>query len=262
MAGQDRTVYALLGNQEKGYFVDLAANDPVYFSNTRTLERDHGWSGLCIEANPHYWPLLRTVRTCTVVGAAVASDEREMNFTDAGGFGGLTDLLHGPGAKGLGWGEVEFAEPPKASFTARTVPLSSIFASFGAPPTIDYMSLDVEGAEGLVMATFPWHRHNISVLTVERPKNALRASLASHGYGFVCTSGVFGDELWVHRASVPPSRYRNRVLRCRGQYRCEGIADPHYSCDMEGGAQGDAAAMPVGGGVEESSIGSALLPPR
>ena len=33
------------------YFVDLAANHAIYLSNTRSLERDHGWEGTCIEAN-------------------------------------------------------------------------------------------------------------------------------------------------------------------------------------------------------------------
>lgn len=261
--GQDRAAYAVLGRKERGYFVDCAANEPVHLSNSRALERDHGWRGLCIEANPYYWPLLRTVRSCAVVGTAVASDEREVGFTAAAEFGGLTGLLHGPSSTKLAPNEPRFTEEPRADFTARTVPLSSILAAFGAPPTIDYMSLDVEGAEGLVMASFPWHRHNISVLTVERPKAELRAALASHGYGFVCTAGGFGDELWVHTASVPPSRYRGRAVPCRGEYRCEGLVDPNYSC----GAEERARAAPAGGQaaaapVDSVEAPSALQPPR
>jgi hypothetical protein len=51
-AGQDRTVAALLRRQRGGFFLDLAANEPVVLSNTRTLERDFGFKGICIEVKP------------------------------------------------------------------------------------------------------------------------------------------------------------------------------------------------------------------
>jgi hypothetical protein len=32
-----------------GFFVDLAAYDAVAYSNSYVLERDYGWSGICVE---------------------------------------------------------------------------------------------------------------------------------------------------------------------------------------------------------------------
>lgn len=68
--GQDRTVFSLLdaaGLQgKKGFFIDLAARHPLETSNTRALERNLGWSGLCIEANERYWDKLATLRNYTV----------------------------------------------------------------------------------------------------------------------------------------------------------------------------------------------------
>ena len=52
--GQDRVVSTLLASKH-GYFIDLAASEPLMHSNTRALERDFGWNGICIEANPRYW---------------------------------------------------------------------------------------------------------------------------------------------------------------------------------------------------------------
>ena len=49
--GQDRTVAELLGWKHDGYFVDVGASDPHVASNSRALERDYGWRGLCIEAS-------------------------------------------------------------------------------------------------------------------------------------------------------------------------------------------------------------------
>ena len=52
---QDEEVAAVLTETgaplRNGYFIDLAANDPIFLSNTRALERDHGWRGLCIDGN-------------------------------------------------------------------------------------------------------------------------------------------------------------------------------------------------------------------
>lgn len=201
--GQDRTVYELLGNKEGGFFIDLAAHTPVEMSNSRALERDHGWRGLCIDANPRYWGLLKAIRTCTIIGVAVADDERELLFIDKEGVGGLETFQRSV---------AKYARNQRSAgtFVARTAPFSSIIAAFHVPPTIDYLSLDVEGAEAWVMASFPWSKHNISVLTVERPPRALKAMLLEHGYAHICTSGFFGDELWVHKPSVPAHRYRSR----------------------------------------------------
>ena len=78
--GQDKTVAKLLQFQYGGFFVDLAANQPVCLSNTRALERDYGWRGLCIEPNSELLLPLVKQRNCTVVGAVVSSQEEVVVF--------------------------------------------------------------------------------------------------------------------------------------------------------------------------------------
>lgn len=39
----------------KGYFIDLAANDFKFLSNSYSLETFEHWEGVCIEANRQYW---------------------------------------------------------------------------------------------------------------------------------------------------------------------------------------------------------------
>ena len=79
-AGQDRSASALLGGKRGGFFLDLASNEPIILSNTRALERDFGFRGICIEANPFYWQGLSEVRSCSVVGAAIAAEAGEVKF--------------------------------------------------------------------------------------------------------------------------------------------------------------------------------------
>eukprot|EP00966_Prymnesium_polylepis_P305116 7050366-Prymnesium_polylepis.1 len=190
---QDHFVYELLEQMKGGYFVDLASNHPVDHSNSRALERDHNWHGLCIEANPRYWRLLRAVRSCTVVGVAASDLEGVATFQDTrkGGSGALAALLNKPKTDALG------------TFQVRTMPLRKILAQLGSPRNISYFSLDVEKAEPLVMSSFPWEAHRFAVMTVEMlsdksdtPEMQARNSIARHRR---------------HRRSAPTARHRHPV---------------------------------------------------
>ena len=80
--------------------------------------------------------------------------------------------------------------------------LQRVLYKFGAPNTIDYLSLDVEGAESAVLAeTFPWNRYTFLTLTIERPPPDLNNRLFRHGYLFVSLIGI-ADVAFVH-ASHP-----------------------------------------------------------
>lgn len=51
-AGQDEAIYKILNEKHGGFFVDIGANDGMTASNTLWLERQQGWSGLVVEADP------------------------------------------------------------------------------------------------------------------------------------------------------------------------------------------------------------------
>jgi hypothetical protein len=129
---QDELVAGLLRNKRQGYFIDLAANDAVKWSNTFALEQQLDWSGLCIEPNAAYWKAL-SYRACQVVGAVVGKvrDEHVMfgfGNPQGGEFGGIT------------------SKPKEMGYSTRqsTVTLLEIFQRYNVPREIDYLSLDVE----------------------------------------------------------------------------------------------------------------------
>ena len=65
---QDRVVLKVHGGKRAGFFVDAAANHPSLLSSTRSLERDYGWRGVCVEPQESLWRLL-AARRCVCVGA-------------------------------------------------------------------------------------------------------------------------------------------------------------------------------------------------
>jgi hypothetical protein len=189
---QDEVVSTLFQGKRDGYFVDLAANDAVRISNTYALETNFGWRGICLEPNPMYWPSL-AYRKCDVVAAVVGQksmEEIQFKYPNrAGPQGGIVgkDFDNKEASK---FGE----DHPRYTAT-----LLDIFERFDTPNVIDYLSLDIEGAEDLVMQGFPFERYRINVLTVERPSDELRSLLEQHDYILLKQLKRWGETVWIHR---------------------------------------------------------------
>lgn len=212
-AGQDRCVADVFDKMRDGFFVDLAANHPVYLSNTRTLERDFGWRGLCIDGNAELLGELARHRRCTVVGALVSAHaDTTLTFrkfqpadwvTNASswehGLSGIVSpswwqRLTGKSASSAAAGAV-----PAVDVQVQATTLTNILNAFNTPNTgIDYLSLDVEGAEWDVLRAFPFNSIPIRVLTVERPPARVRKLLKAHNFTYARDIGVRLDEMWLH----------------------------------------------------------------
>jgi hypothetical protein len=190
---QDEIVSALFRRKRGGYFVDLAANDAVFYSNTFALETSFGWKGLCIEPSNVYWPSL-SYRRCQVVGAVVGNDREEIQFQfrAKGLFGGIRG-----DSFSTKYNKEDVIQPRV------TVSLEAVLDKFDAPRTIDFMSLDVEGAESLVLQAPLLERYRFNVLTIERPKLELRKVLVNHGYVEAAKRlSDWGETLWLHSSAV------------------------------------------------------------
>ena len=65
-------------------------------SNSRTLERDFGWTGICVDGNQQMLDKLVAQRTCTVVKGIVSSESGvEVEFTNPIAGGTWEDAMGG-----------------------------------------------------------------------------------------------------------------------------------------------------------------------
>lgn len=194
-ANQDQVVMTLFHSQRNGYFIDLAANDATYLSNTYVLETQYEWTGLCMEPNPIYWYNLAHMRpNCQIVAAVVGGNQtQQVPFRYSGEeYGGIAGTGFDNGQK---W--VNKAKP------AYTMPIVDLLERFQAPAVVDYLSLDVEGAETFVMENFPFDRYHIKVITAERLKGPIRGYLKANGYEFIGRLTKWGESLWIHKDDIP-----------------------------------------------------------
>lgn len=190
-AGQDEVVMSLLRNKTNGYFVDLAANDATHLSNTYVLETRFHWKGLCIEPNPQYWENLVFRENCKIVAAVVGKEfMQQVHFRfDAGDHGGIAGSGFDNGPRFKSQSEVRY-----------TVTVEEILTKFDAPHHIDYLSLDVEGAEEFIMQGFPFDKYHVSIMTTERPSNPLRELLAKNGFKNIVRLTKWGEIMWAHES--------------------------------------------------------------
>jgi len=212
-ASQDKTVVKLFANMPashhgRRFFVDLAANQPIVLSNTRALERDYGWHGICIDGNPQLLEKLLAQRSCDVYEAVVmsksgvevsfaapevAKDWKQSGWTEDSFGGILSDTTDNRVA------QPKSAQRKWAVTTHTSVTLIDILIDAKAPSAIDYLSLDIEGAEYDALSAFNFSAYTFSVLTIERPSRPLRELLRNNGYMYVQDLRCdFGEQLWVH----------------------------------------------------------------
>ncbi len=192
--GQDRWVLSTLRNKRDGYFVDLAASDGITHSNTWVLEKSWGWAGIAIEPNPYFFPKMAARRSVTKYECAVDDKPGTVPFrVDNGGLGGIVadDTDNNPAVRGEQLKNAEVVEVPSRTLT-------ELLDEAGAPATIDYLSLDVEGAEERVLRALDLDRYTFFCMTIERPNDAVNARLKDHGYRFVKSDNF--DAFYIHES--------------------------------------------------------------
>jgi FkbM family methyltransferase len=172
--GQDFWVFGEAFNGARSrYFVDIGAADGITESNTYLLEKRFGWSGICVEPDPRSYAKLARNRSCVCLNACADAAEGEVDFVFMGRHGGIVDS--------------DTDNKPDGTTTSgyvrlRTRRLEDILREQGSPRVIDYLSIDVEGAEDRVLGAFPFAEYRFNCLTVERPGTSLRAILDENGY--------------------------------------------------------------------------------
>lgn len=188
--GLDRKLESYL-DFNGGYFVELGANDGVAQSNTLYFERERGWRGVLIEPILHNFIRCRQNRSAEnhFVCAACVSSAHPQPFvklayanlmtTPLGLESDIDDPLQHAESGQVYLPQGESTVEVMAS--ART--LGDILKDAGAPPRIDLLSLDVEGAELDVLKGLDHASHQFSYMLIEsRNPQRLAEHLAGHGY--------------------------------------------------------------------------------
>lgn len=93
-----------------------------------------------------------------------------------------------------------FPRAKKKATLSYTVPVQEILEKYDAPSIMDYLLLDIEGAEFLVVKKFPFTSYKFRTMTVERPSQDIVDLSFENGYTYIGGTNKYGeDTAWAHR---------------------------------------------------------------
>lgn len=203
---QDLWVMMLIPpGKRSGYYVDVGAADGERISNTKLFD-EMGWKGVCIDPSAAHMEK----RTCQVFRQPVSRESGLRVLFDASGDqGGIV----GPSGAGANPGAASRAKTVELV----TATLDEILAKANAPRYIDYMSVDIEGAEYDALLGLSLDRYEVGAFTIEHnfeagKREAIRKLLESKGYVRVQSWVV--DDFYVNRRLAGRFRSPDRYSTC------------------------------------------------
>ncbi len=160
--GEDMVLRRVFDDRRSGFYVDVGAHHPKRFSNTYYFYR-RGWRGLNIDAMPGSMRLFRRLRPRDInVEQAIGPDRRELTFYvfNEPAMNTLDPEL----ASSREIGPFKVVREEKLT----TRPLAEVLAEHVREgQRIDFLSVDVEGLDLVVLQSNDWSRFRPTFLLVE-----------------------------------------------------------------------------------------------
>jgi FkbM family methyltransferase len=156
---EDVMLARLFAGKPAGFYVDIGAGHPSRLSVTKHFY-DHGWRGVNIEPIANNWELFRKERPRDVnLNVAISSRPGRIAFCEVLDDSALSTLEPGRIA------ELEAAGTRMVRYEVECVTGDSVLDAH--PDPIDFLKVDVEGAEADVLGSIDLRRHRPGVLVVE-----------------------------------------------------------------------------------------------
>jgi FkbM family methyltransferase len=157
---EDVRLWRVFRDIKNGFYVDIGANDPATWSVTK-LFYDAGWNGINVEPGPTYNLLVearaRDVNLQVAVGLDTGTSDFWITYPET-----CLSTCHP---------DVHAHVPELIDrferVTVNTVRLEQLLAEHASDRAIQFLKIDVEGAEAEVIASGDWTRFRPAVVVVE-----------------------------------------------------------------------------------------------
>jgi FkbM family methyltransferase len=198
--GQDIfLVEELFQGKTGGFFVDIGAHDGITLSNTYYLEKNLGWTGICVEPNPTVYAKLLKNRKCICLNGAVSDRKGESVFLKVDGYSEmLSGLLGKYDPKHLQRIEKELRlfGGTKRQITVPCLDLNEVLTQHNVRH-VDYLSIDTEGSEFDILKSVNFDHIKCAAISVENNfgEGNLEKLLKSRGFKLIAIIGT--DEFYL-----------------------------------------------------------------
>ena len=190
--------------QKPGFYIDLAANDPILRSNTFFFDTCLSWAGLCIEAMPRHHERLREHRNCEVIPKCISSTSAPMYFREKGRVGGAAAVVSKTDVAGD-------EELHRIECTLLDTVLKDREISH-----VDVLQLDIEGHEMPAISSVNFNKTTIDIIILEKNPAVEEHLISRFGYRKITDQNLGKDvvllrpgfELLIGKGVVPYSKKR------------------------------------------------------
>lgn len=181
-----------------GTFLEIGCWDGKIISQTYWLEKEKGWSGLCVDPFPRNFE----GRSCLLCSKAVSADGEPRQFTkvsndrrdggDVSYFSGFISSIQ------THWGLIEeFCN--YEILNIETITFDQLFKEYDLPKHIEFLSIDTEGSELEIFKTIDFDKYSFDLIVFEHNENeATRVEvgkiLTDAGYLFI--EGLRCDDIY------------------------------------------------------------------
>ena len=187
---EDVLIRDFFKNKEKGVLIDVGAADGIRYSNSRHFITELGWRGTLVEPHPNYFESLRSLyadsKDITLLQCAVGAeagkapfylfgrDEHAQVSTLSSDFKDRVISVHGNKYE---------AEP----LIVDVLTLEDILSK---TEHVDFLSIDCEGIDMLVLQSNDWQLYRPKLVCVEHsmPMHELHNFMISANYNFLTST--------------------------------------------------------------------------
>ena len=164
--GEDCILMSLFARLQTGFFIDVGAFHPIYFSNTHQLSK-LGWTGINIEPNPESFKLFPVMRPQdTNLNVAVAGNNEQRVFVCDGPYSGFCDCANTEFRQII---SDSYDSPAgKRTVQVKTLKLAEVVAEYvPRGVSVDLITIDCEGSDLSVLQSADWSSFRPRVVLVE-----------------------------------------------------------------------------------------------
>jgi len=190
--GQDLLTLEYHNYKRGGTYLEIGVHDGENNNNTVLMDQKYGWNGICVD------PFMENMehRSCQKFYVALGSEPGKADFrygpneNSHSGLSGLDKFATTDDNKK--W-KKKVRDFEMKKVLVRTP--EDVFTEANLPPVVDYMSLDVEGAEMDILQSFPFDKYCVKYATIETnndkdKEKEMEEFMRKRGYKFEKHEGV------------------------------------------------------------------------
>jgi FkbM family methyltransferase len=173
---QDLFVIAALNFIKKGFFIEIGAADGLNLSNSYLLEKKFNWNGILCEPSTIYEKLIKKNRKSKIETKCIYNRNTKIKFLETA-YPMLSTMK-----------SFSFSDHHKKlrnelinhNCIKETISVNKFLQKHNCPINIDYLSIDTEGSEYLILKNFNLKKYNIKIITIEHNFTSNRKKIQNY----------------------------------------------------------------------------------